>query len=180
MVDEETPADSCAGMNVDPGHAVGILADNPWYDRHSQLKKLVRNPVVGDGENPRITENRFARTFRRGVPFIGGLYIIGKKEHDIRNPVQKNPGDVLGSRGALLKTYFAAATEAESAPDLLFEVGGNVIQDGADMKDHAFFAGFGELKVTREKDGPELLHDVDTARPGRELYLAALWTIRME
>ena len=56
-----TLADGRPGVDVDAGHAVGVLGDDARQERHLQLVEFVRKPLVGDGKDAGVAEHGLGR-----------------------------------------------------------------------------------------------------------------------
>ena len=56
MIDEELLADLCPGMDIDARDAVRVLGDHPWQQRNLEPIPLVRQVLVGDGQDARVAE----------------------------------------------------------------------------------------------------------------------------
>jgi hypothetical protein len=140
----------------------------------------MRNPMIGNGKDTGIAQDRFAGAFCRRIALIGRLNIFAKKKHDVGNPFKKNARDVFRSSAASFLDPLIHTAKAESALDLLPKIDGNEVQDGTDMKTDALIAELRKMEVARKQNGPELLHDLETADPRRKLAFAQLFALSLK
>ena len=106
--------------------------------------------------------------------------ILAEKNHHIGETRKECAREVLRSVAAAFFRAFVHAAETESALDLLAQIDGDQIQDGAEMKAYAFVAELRKMEVAREQNGPELLHDFQAAAARREFHFACICALRME
>ena len=65
VVDEEVPAYSSPGVQVDAGGGMSPFGHDAGYERHVHEIELVREPVDGDGQHARVGEDDLPGGFRR-------------------------------------------------------------------------------------------------------------------
>ena len=69
---KKTVPDVRAGMNIDPGNAMGVLGHDTRNERNSLFPNLVGDPVNSYGEQAGIAENDLIITFRRRIALVCG------------------------------------------------------------------------------------------------------------
>lgn len=78
MIDEDAPADACAGMDLDAGqNAAGMRYETP-REEPAVLPQPVGNTVVNEGVKPGIAQNHFEARPRGGVAGEGRIYFFPK------------------------------------------------------------------------------------------------------
>src|SRR3972149_3671603 len=63
--------DAGAGMYVDPGKSVGVLAHNTWHKRDFLIVKLVSYPIDRHSEESGVAKDNLIIAYCSGVPCRG-------------------------------------------------------------------------------------------------------------
>ena len=95
VVNEEILTDSCTGVNVDAGNAVGMLSHNSGKHRHVQGIQHMSKPVHSNGKQTGICKNNLRHIRCCRVTLIGGLQIRLHHRPNFRNLPEKRHSSLL-------------------------------------------------------------------------------------
>src|SRR6202030_112475 len=116
MVDEQTPADFRAGMNLDTGEPSRQLADQPAEQLCVMLPEPMRGAMKPDRMQSRIREHDFERGARGGVAVKDRLDVFPDSVHHIHGTFLLSPPARLklwcGRRDCFPRTYFPQISRA--------------------------------------------------------------------
>ena len=99
VIDEKRIPDLSAGMDVDPGQAVGILRHHARQKGYPVNVQHMRQTVGADGLEGRIAEDDLVHAFCRGIPLIGGDKVGLELASDLRKVLKQRGKDRLERRG---------------------------------------------------------------------------------
>src|SRR6266508_2736299 len=165
MVDEELVPDGGPGVDVDPGERVRVLGDDPGDERDAEDVQLVGDPLVRDGEDPRVREDRLVAALQRRVALVRGLD-VGADEGADRRDLREEPLRHLlrHLRAVIAGLVVVARAERDAAPDLILEVAHGARERRADEVVQALVVEVARPEVAGEfrellRVGAELVHD---------------------
>ena len=93
VIDEETLADLCAGVDVDAGAVVYVFAHHAGEDGDAALMEDVRESVDGEGTEAGIGQDDFGGTFGGRIAFVCGSQVGVKDAADRRQLLKEAVDD---------------------------------------------------------------------------------------
>ena len=168
VVDEEALADGGAGVDVDAGDAVRMLAHDARDQRDLQQVELVGDAVLDDRLHAGVAEDDLVAAHRRRVASVGRLHVQQHQPLQLRQAGQQVAGCGRGARLVLVAQLFRGTRlrpvcEHQAAQDLLLQVAQFLLQDRADVEAQAL-GHLHQAEVAGKEGGAQPLQHVDERR----------------
>ena len=129
VVDEESPADVRAGVDVDAGLAVGVLGHHPRDQGSAQDEEFMRDPKDRHGRDAWIAEEDFLEILGGGIAVERGLNIVGEYLAEVGDTLQKPDRDELRLGFVVSLKFLRLAIIPKGAGDL----GGQAVVQAVDQ-----------------------------------------------
>ena len=149
MIDEETCVDFGARMNVDAGGRMRQLGDYAREQRQVKKIELMREPMMGDARDSRITETNFLDAACGGVTLVRSEDVGLEQRPYMRQARCELMRDLERAKFALLLT--SGRRELQLPLDLVQQYAQRCVELVADEVVDSFFSEIGQPEVSRKQ-----------------------------